>query len=324
MYDIKKEPTDFIVEEIIDITESSGDYILVKMQKTNMNTLDALDTISKHCNINVKEIGYCGLKDKNAVTIQFISLPKKASIANFEHEYIKLTPLHEIQRPLFIGNLVQNKFTITVHNIHDFEITQPKAMINYFGEQRFSTDNEQIGRHIIKKEYLKAAQLLARTQQRVQKALALEPTNGPHAMQQLAPGLLGFFIHAYQSYLWNRGVSIYVKEYCETYTDDVLDIEIPKEGKQLAEKIFPLIGFSYDEDDYSQTISEIVTKLMDEEKISERNFIIKISRTLTKEGDKREIQTPIENLHITGKSLTFTLNKGCYATVALRHILLPK
>ena len=75
MYKIKQIPEDFIVREINDIIfEDNGNYAYFLMKKKNYNTIKAIETIANSLGINVKNIGFAGNKDRNAVTEQFISV----------------------------------------------------------------------------------------------------------------------------------------------------------------------------------------------------------------------------------------------------------
>ncbi|EHP85469.1 tRNA pseudouridine synthase D TruD [Methanotorris formicicus Mc-S-70] len=77
---IRQKPEDFIVEEIIDLDKTineGGECYLYKLTKRNIENLKALSYIAKKFKIPLKEIGYCGLKDRYAITTQYITIPKK-------------------------------------------------------------------------------------------------------------------------------------------------------------------------------------------------------------------------------------------------------
>lgn len=70
---------DFIVEELPIDFSLKGGVIVLKIRKKNLGTWDLMEILSKQLNIYENEIGYAGLKDKNATTTQYISIPKKYS-----------------------------------------------------------------------------------------------------------------------------------------------------------------------------------------------------------------------------------------------------
>ncbi|WP_252981519.1 tRNA pseudouridine(13) synthase TruD [Aliarcobacter butzleri] len=76
---------DFIVEEQPIKFSLSGNFLVLKIKKTNCDTWELIDRIAKFLNVYSNEIGYAGLKDKRATTTQYITIPKKYSkeIKNF-------------------------------------------------------------------------------------------------------------------------------------------------------------------------------------------------------------------------------------------------
>ena len=73
---IKVRPEDFVVREQVDIVAGSSDdigpascwYMIYLLKKRAWNTLDALRLIAKENRIPMAQIGYCGRKDRYAVT----------------------------------------------------------------------------------------------------------------------------------------------------------------------------------------------------------------------------------------------------------------
>src|SRR3989338_5906454 len=72
---IKEIPEDFIVEEVLHLKLEDGPYQYYLVTKKNWNTLDLIKEISER--LHVKDVGYAGNKDRNAVTSQYISVNKK-------------------------------------------------------------------------------------------------------------------------------------------------------------------------------------------------------------------------------------------------------
>ncbi len=100
------------------------------------------------------EIGYAGLKDKNATTTQYISIPKKYSkdLKNFKHNKIEIleTTLHGSK--LNIGDLKGNHFEINLHEVKQEDVGKIEKLLkqiskigmpNYFGFQRFGHDGKE-------------------------------------------------------------------------------------------------------------------------------------------------------------------------------------
>ena len=77
MYKIKQLRSDFIVKEISDVVnriQNNGKYAYYTLKKTNLTTVGALEILSKKFKIPLKNFGFAGNKDKNAITVQKISI----------------------------------------------------------------------------------------------------------------------------------------------------------------------------------------------------------------------------------------------------------
>ncbi len=143
---------DFIVDEIPIRFTNSGNYLILKIRKQNMDTWELLDKISSFLGIYTNEIGYAGLKDKNATTTQYISIPKKFSklIRKFRHKNIEILDSFLHKSKLSIGDLKGNKFKINLYEVsfEDLNLIQKRikfitknGLPNYFGYQRFGRDS---------------------------------------------------------------------------------------------------------------------------------------------------------------------------------------
>ena len=67
---------DFVVEEQPIKFSGSGSFLVLKIKKTNCDTWELIDRLAKFLNVFSNEIGYAGLKDKRATTIQYITIQK--------------------------------------------------------------------------------------------------------------------------------------------------------------------------------------------------------------------------------------------------------
>ena len=172
-------------------------------------------------------------------------------------------------------------------------------MINFFGEQRFSTNNKDIGYAIIRKDFKNACEIIAgqsgESAKMVKSHLASHPSDFVGALKSIQPKILLLYMHAYQSFLWNAMAAE----------------EIQK--KKPSTKI-PLIGFGTEE-------TPEIKDILKQEHITTRDFIIRQIPHLTVEGGTREIYAEIKNLMLNtlekGYQLSFELPKGSYATEAI-------
>jgi tRNA pseudouridine13 synthase len=326
MYTLKSIPDDFIVKEIAhhDIKES-GRFAICLLRKRNYNTIRAIDHIAKAFNILNKDFGFAGTKDKNAITEQFISIKNtgKDKINSLDYNDIQLTFKGYSNTPVFLGDLYGNEFIITIRDITKEDIekiekkqTEEKIYApNYYGEQRFSVNNKEIGKHILKSEFKKAIDLILNSNsdynEKISSLLKTDPNNYIAALRLIPKKLLRLYLNSYQSFLWNKTLTEYMEK-----------TSLSKEEK---EKItLPVIGFGTEIED--SLIEQIIDSIMDKENLTFRSFINRKIPELSAEGTKRNAFVELENFKILEKDnekikINFKLKKGSYATVAIAYLL---
>jgi tRNA pseudouridine13 synthase len=321
MYKLKQVIEDFIVDEIPDYNlKDSGRFYVFKLSKKGINTMDAINTISKCLKIQKKDISYAGLKDKNAITTQYISILK---IRQFKQEYsfndIILEHKGFLDEKLFPGCLKGNKFKITIRNT-DQKPREIKYMVNYFGEQRFSKHNIEIGRLLVKKKFNLAVDLILDTINNpgLSEDYNKNKNNPINILKKLGNSILRIYLHAYQSYLWNICVNEFIKSLANNFETTSKSI------------YFPLIGFGLDLDD---DVKSIISDVMLKEELSLNDFIIRQLPELSLEGDKRAVFVEVLDLSIgeieqdefnnsmNKCTISFSLPKGSYATECVKQMM---
>lgn len=320
MYTLKQIPEDFIVKEISNQEfGEDGIYMICILKKKNYNTEDALQQLAKSLNTTRKNIGFAGTKDKNAITEQYISLFKGSiqRIQNLKLKDIEIIPAGRSKHPLSLGDLKGNEFIITIRNLEPgIKIKKINKFPNYFDSQRFSGKNVEIGKFIIKKKFKEACEILKEDMKYgkiVKETLEKQPNNYVQAINSLPEKILLLFVHAFQSKIWNETLEEYIKIN-------------PKNKKEN----IPLVGFEDIEDD---EMKKIIQKILEQEGINQRDFIIREIPSLTLEGSERTAYAEIHELKIseleddelnTKKKkikVSFWLDKGSYATMAIKYLL---
>ena len=314
MYSIKQIPEDFIVNEAIDVKlSSSGSYSYFILKKRDYATPSSVEKIAKFLNIPVKRIGYAGAKDRRAVTTQWISvegLPDKAK--KFKDNNIELEYKGRGDTAIYLGRLKGNNFEIVVRNIK----SKPKKIakfLNLFDEQRFSMNNVDIGRAIVKKDFRKAVETLMENNgyyERLVKEHYENTNDAVNSLRRVSMHVLLFFIHAYQSELWNQ--------YAEKLKNMKNNINLP------------IIGFGTEIKDTK--IRKAIEEVMKKEDITYRDFIIRSMPELSSEGSSRKLYGDVKKLKI-GKlendelnngmkkiKISFFLDKGNYATMVIKNM----
>jgi tRNA pseudouridine13 synthase len=303
---IKQRPEDFIVEEVFSKEPTgSGEYVWFRLEKKNLGTLDAIEKLARAWKVPAKNFGFSGMKDKIAVTSQVCSVKgvPKEIIQSVEVQGLKIELLGNSSSPVSLGQHDSNKFTITVREIKSVPEKKEEFM-NYFGSQRFSTNNAAIGRAIVKKQWEKAVQLIldsnSRESERIEARLQMHPNDYLSAMKLVPLKLLKMYVHAYQSQLWND----IVKEH--EVSGDIHDS-------------IPIIGFG------SDTSDMLVQKQLREEGITTRDFVLKAFPQLSQEGNERKMTVKVSDLEIDSIEdnvvvVKFTLPPGSYATEIIRQL----
>lgn len=163
---LKQLPEDFKVEEIssISISKDKKGYRIYLLEKKGMETFSLLAYLSKKNKIPVKDFGIAGLKDRHAVTKQHFSIPSRYEITSLNENNIKINFLGYSDKALELGDLIGNRFDITVRNIRKGELDgiRQKAknisvigVPNYFDSQRFGSviNNKFVAKFLLKKDY---------------------------------------------------------------------------------------------------------------------------------------------------------------------------
>lgn len=319
MYKLKQFPEDFIVKEISNLSfKDLGKYAICLLKKRNYTTIRAIEQIARVLNKKIKDIGFAGTKDKRAITEQYISLKdvNKENIGKIKLKDIELKFVGYSDKPISLGDLERNEFIITIRNLKEKEISNLEKKIkekclmpNYFGKQRFSKNNVKIGKLLLKSGFKEALKLILETnpdyKEKIEEYIKKKPNDFVGALRLMPKKLLILYVHAYQSYLWNKTLEEYLK--------------INKKNVKIQ-----LIGFGIEIE--NKEINKIITKIMKEEGITFRTFINKQIHEISLEGSLRDAFVEIKDLKILEKGkdflkIGFKLKKGSYATVAVDFLL---
>lgn len=156
---IKQSPDYFIVEEIpVYDASGEGEHLFVNITKREMTTKYLEIALARLFNLTREKLGSAGLKDKNAITTQTISmLLPKANLEEVKEKIeslgVKVNWMKYHNNKLKPGHLFGNKFTIVITDLENKEKAleqakkiaeeiKQKGVPNYYGEQRFGMDGD--------------------------------------------------------------------------------------------------------------------------------------------------------------------------------------
>ena len=333
MYLIKHIPEDFLVTERSSVKlQDTGPYLYYKLVKKNWNTLDAVKRIAESLHLPEKQIGFAGSKDRNAVTEQLISVygTTKEKVDAVKLNGIELHFAGRGDVPLSLGDLNGNSFEIVIRNLEVFPLPTINYIPNYFDEQRFGSHNVSIGKHLIKKDFETAVKSI--NDPHYQEYLQQHTHDYVGALKLLPIRLLRMYLNAYQSYLWNETLAMYLKDHGR------ISQEVPyslgtfifvQDEKEFIPLQIPLIGFGSGQREHGE-VQDIISYLLKREQLTYDDFIIKQIPALTLEGELRLAFVEVQQLQISkleddefhpGKKkvlVSFSLGKGSYATIVLK------
>ena len=164
---LKERPDDFIVEEIPAYDPcGEGEHLYLGVQKTNMPHTEMLAVLSRHFKVDESAIGFAGMKDRVAVTLQTVSvhLPGDRPFGELRHDRLEVLWAKRHANKIRRGHLRGNRFVIRIRGVDPLRVREVKARMeslaragipDYFGEQRFGyrVNNQLLGRHFARGEW---------------------------------------------------------------------------------------------------------------------------------------------------------------------------
>jgi tRNA pseudouridine13 synthase len=155
---LKATPEDFVVREWLGFeADGDGDHWLLTVRKRGANTQWVAKQIAKSARIHPRDVGFAGMKDRNAVTEQSFSVPVRSAMTTWEGfagEGFEVIAARRHRRKLKRGALRGNHFEIVVRDAQlDAEqfklrlgLIESRGVPNYFGPQRFGRDGSNLRR----------------------------------------------------------------------------------------------------------------------------------------------------------------------------------
>jgi tRNA pseudouridine13 synthase len=159
---LRAEPEDFVVEEELGFAPAGeGQHLLVQVRKRNANTAWVAEELARIAGCRQHDVGYAGLKDRRAVSVQWFTLPRPRAplaLAALRGEGFEALQLHPHNRKLPRGALTGNRFAIRLRALAGSGAQLQEALAerlasigrsgvpNYFGPQRFGRDGANLER----------------------------------------------------------------------------------------------------------------------------------------------------------------------------------
>lgn len=153
---IKQSPEDFEVEEVPAYEPSGqGDYLYLWIEKRAMGAEFFVRQLAKRFGLAPGDIGTAGLKDRHAVTRQWVSVPAAvaAALPQVEGDGIRVLRAGRHGNKLKPGHLHGNRFRILIRNPDPSAGERLPPLLarlrtlglpNYYGPQRFGHGGETV------------------------------------------------------------------------------------------------------------------------------------------------------------------------------------
>ncbi len=163
---IKVNPEDFQVEEILarPLVQAPAAHRVYRLRKRNWNTVDALAEIARSRGVELRDLHWCGRKDRFALTEQYFSTSSQMDLT-FRSTNLSAEFAGFADSRLGPGSISGNRFSIVLRDLDAREsegigkrLEEAKlfGFANYFDDQRFGDVSDRgifAGEMIVKRRY---------------------------------------------------------------------------------------------------------------------------------------------------------------------------
>ncbi len=142
---LKTIPEDFRVRELLQWPDvPNGAYVVHLVHKEKLSTPEALSLLVREANVDRGTIAYAGLKDRQAVTDQYVTIERRA--VELKLPNLRVQPVGSTDKPLNSRLSSGNAFTIVVRDLVPHRAALLRRSLpsmvktgfpNYFDDQRF-------------------------------------------------------------------------------------------------------------------------------------------------------------------------------------------
>ena len=351
-------------EKAIDSFDNDEGHAVYLLKKSGIDTNHALADIEKRYGLVLKSLG---LKDANAKTEQYVYAYKKInSLEEYNGKKYSAQRVGFVKKPISKKDMLGNYFEIRVSNLNDAlpSFSGNENILNFFGYQRFGSKRpitHLVGKSIIKGDYEEAIEYLLNFSSKydseknneirklisernseseiiellpysmdIERNLLRQLSNdndSKNAIRSIPLTLRRFYIQAYQSFLFNKTLSLayeFEEQLFAPENDDVCfdkNFVLGKFENDSSQKLaIPLVGHSY----YKKSrFDYYIKKVLEEELLTPKDFFIKDFQELSIDGGFRNASINYLNFLIHENLIKFQLSRGSYATIVLREILKP-
>ena len=313
---LRASPEDFVVEERPTyLPGGTGDHLYLYIEKRGHTTAHLARELSSQLGVKARDLGIAGLKDRHAVTRQWISLPAKfeSRLGEFALEGVQILQTERHTNKLGLGHLRGNRFTVRVRGAagtaeqaaQTLALLQTLGLPNYFGPQRFGLGglNAEEGLRVLRgQSELRDPQVRRFLSSSVQSALF-----NRFVSLRLERGLFGRLLSGDMAKKHDTG-GVFLVEDAHSESLRAERNEISATGTLFGRKTKPL----------TLGAGALEAEVLAEFGLSPEVFA-------SRKGDRRLTRTFMEDAmlepHDDGYTVSFALPKGSFATSVLRELM---
>lgn len=153
---LRATPEDFVVREWLGFdADGEGDHLLLKVRKRGANTMWVAKQLARIGKIHPRDVGFAGLKDRDAVAEQAFTVPGRSAVPNWlgiTGDGFEVIGAERTRRKLKRGALKGNDFEIVLREFSgDIALLEQRLQTlatagapNYFGPQRFGHNGSNV------------------------------------------------------------------------------------------------------------------------------------------------------------------------------------
>ncbi len=313
---LRSRPEDFVVEERPTYLPSgSGDHLYLHLEKVGHTTAHLARELTRQLGVKTRDLGIAGLKDRHAVTRQWISLPAKfeSRLGDFQLEGVQVLEVSRHTNKLGLGHLRGNRFTVRVRGAAGtaaqaqttLDLLGRLGLPNYFGPQRFGLGglNAEEGLRVLRGESeLRDPQVRRFLSSSVQSAVFNRTVS-----LRLERGLFDRLLSGDMAKKRDTG-GVFLVEDAQAESPRAERGEVSATGTLFGRKTKPL----------TLDAGALETEVLDEFGLSPEVFS-------SRKGDRRLIRIFMEDAQLQpeddGYTVSFALPKGSFATSVLRELM---
>ncbi|HWE37127.1 MAG TPA: tRNA pseudouridine(13) synthase TruD [Isosphaeraceae bacterium] len=145
---LRRLPEDFRVEELpVVVPSGRGRYVFYRLIKRNLGTLEAIEAVRRRWNLAGASIHYGGLKDRHAVTVQYLTI-LDGPTRPLRESSLELEPIGRLDHPYGPAHFRGNRFDLVLRDLSAdaadravvaVEQLPRDGLPNYFDDQRFGS-----------------------------------------------------------------------------------------------------------------------------------------------------------------------------------------